>query len=82
MSKFKELLEKEYDFPCEYSFKFVVPQDKQQEVFSLIEENKTSIKKSRTGKYISITYTTRVENVEHIIAIYERVAEVEGVLNL
>ena len=54
---FKKSLDEEYNFPATYNFKFIVATESKKKVIDLLPEAKCSEKKSRNGKYTSVTLT-------------------------
>ena len=80
--KFKELLDQEHDFPTIYTLKFIVPHTKKQEVEKLFPQEEISLKPSRKGNYISLSITMTIESSDLVIAIYEKAAEIEGLISL
>lgn len=81
--KFRELLDEEYTWPAMYTFKFIVPADKEDEVRSLFPEQAEVITKpSSKGKYTSLTSQCSMNNADEIIDIYEKAAEIEGIISL
>ena len=52
---FKKSLDEEYNFPAEYNFKFIVATKEKNKVVDLLPKAKISEKKSRNGKYTSLT---------------------------
>jgi putative lipoic acid-binding regulatory protein len=81
--KFRELLNEEYTWPSMYTFKFIVPADKEDEVRLLFpEQAEVSIKPSSKGKYTSLTSQCSMNNADEIIDIYEKAAEIEGIISL
>ncbi len=81
--KFRELLDEEYTWPAMYTFKFIVPADKEDDVRSLFPEQAEVITKpSSKGKYTSLTSQCSMNNADEIIDIYEKAAEIEGIISL
>lgn len=81
-SSFRELLNARHQFPCEYAFKFVVPVAKEGELLGLLPLTKVSRRESSKGNYVSVTASRRFSNVDEVMAVYERVSKVEGVISL
>ncbi len=81
-TKFKMLLDEFYEFPCEYSFKFIVTQDKVKELITILGKGKIVQKKSSKGNYISVTMTNLYTSSDQIIEIYQKVAIIEGLISL
>ncbi len=79
---FKKLLDEEYNFPCDYNFKFIIKTEFKDKIFKLIPEAKTHEKSSKNGKYTSITLTHFVKNSSEILYIYENASKMDGVISL
>ncbi len=81
----KKLEESISSFPYVYMFKFIIKSDnKTMALVEVIFDNDADIiqKQSTKGNYISITVKQVVMNVDEIISIYEKAAEIEGVMSL
>ncbi len=81
-SKFKELLDETYCWPCSYTFKFIVPKGQVALAKQILIGLQLSEKASGKGNYISITATKIFNGAEEIILIYQKMAIVEGVVSL
>ncbi|PQJ78749.1 DUF493 family protein [Polaribacter porphyrae] len=85
-SKLKVQLEDTTNFPADYMYKFIVPTNgnqtnEVQEVF----DNKGAIittKKSKTGKYISISIVLKLKSAEEVIGYYKKVETIKGIISL
>ena len=80
--KFKSLLDEKYQWPCHYTFKFVVNTDNEGELANIFESDQVQKRSSRTGKYISYTVTKLVDSSDHVIEIYSRASSIDGVMSL
>lgn len=82
----KENLDKVHQFPGEYTFKFILPNDHQKlsEVYSVFDttEYTTSTKESAKSNYISVTVTCYVLNSDDVVQTYRSVGSIEGVIML
>lgn len=85
-ARLKEELEKTHSWPTDYLYKFIVPTDEVkikriQEIFdntgAVIESRKSS-----KGKYTSISVTVNLADPDAVIAKYQEVGKVEGVISL
>ncbi len=81
----KKLEESISSFPYVYMFKFIIKADNK--TLALVEvlfEDDADIlqKESAKGNYISITVKQVVMSVDEIIFIYEKAAEIKGVMTL
>ena len=84
--KLKAQLEDTTKFPADYLYKFIVPSDANQaeEVKDLFDKGGAIIdtKKSKTGKYISVSIRLKVKNADEIIAYYKRAEKIKGIISL
>lgn len=81
----KKLEESIKSFPYIYMFKFIIKADnKTMALVEVIFDDDADIiqKQSTKGNYISITVKQVVMSVDEIISIYEKAAEIEGVISL
>lgn len=78
---FRESL-KQLQWPSFFMFKFIVPVEKKEEIFNIFSSPSTSIRESKTGKYIGITSHVFVASEEAVIEIYKQASKVEGVILL
>ena len=81
--KFKELLNQEYSWPATYPFKFIVPAGEEKAIEALFKKEVEIKKKpSSGGKYTSITIHAQMVNADEIMAIYQAVSSITGVISL
>ena len=81
----KKLEESITSFPYVYMFKFIIKADnKTMALVEVIFDDDADIiqKQSAKGNYISITVKQVVMSIDEIIIIYEKAAEIEGVMSL
>ena len=79
---FKDLLNDQHQWPCDYTFKFIVPQDKQSEVEALFPSQQIDVKESAKGAYISLTVVIKMDSADLVVAIYEKAATIQGLIAL
>ncbi|MFL0683746.1 MAG: DUF493 domain-containing protein [Algoriphagus aquaeductus] len=79
---FKEKLESVGQFPMLYMFKFIVPAGKEQEIEALFPSHEVSLKPSSGGKYVSTTVQMMAVSADLVIEVYEKAAQIEGVISL
>lgn len=82
MEKLKGLLESEYAWPTAYVFKFIVPKDKISALEKLFPGHPLEKRASSKGNYTSVTVAIELESADHVIAIYEQTAKIEGLIAL
>jgi len=78
----KEKLDKESTFPMKYMYKFIVPKDKIAEVLPHFETADVSTKRSKTGKYVSISAMVMAFSSDDIISKYKSIGNIEGMISL
>ena len=82
MEKLKSLLESEDEWPTAYVFKFIVPKEKISEIENLFPGHPIEKKESSKGNYTSVTVAIELNSADHVIAVYEKAAKVEGLIAL
>ena len=82
----KNRLEDTTKFPSDYLFKFIVSSEENQveEVESLFDNIGAVIntKKSKTGKYVSVSIILNVENADTVIKYYLKAEKIKGIISL
>lgn len=86
------LLEQFHDFPGPYMFKVIawgsedLPAEVRRRaegvVGPIMEENSVRTRPSSGGKYMSVTVETELASAEQVLAVYEALKEVEGLVAL
>lgn len=82
LEKMRQLLSEQYDWPTQYCFKFVVPRARVDEVRALFPGQTITTRESSGGKYVSLTIDLEMESPDHVIAVYEQAASIEGIFSL
>ncbi len=84
--KLKVQLEDTSSFPSKYLYKFIVPSDGNQvkEVEALFDTGGPviSTKKSRTGKYSSVSVELTVSSADEVISYYKKAESIKGIISL
>jgi putative lipoic acid-binding regulatory protein len=84
--KLKLQLDDTTNFPSDYLYKFIVQaSDNRVKQVRQIFENSAqsiSIKKSKTGKYNSISIVINLENSNEVISYYKQAEKIEGIISL
>lgn len=84
--KLKSQLEDTTNFPADYMYKFIVPATGNQvrEVQDVFENKGAVIKtkKSKTGKYTSVSIVLKLKNADEVISYYKKVETIEGIISL
>jgi uncharacterized protein len=85
-SNLKLQLEDTTEFPTDYMYKFIVPtnENQVQEVQDVFNKGGAVIttKKSKTGKYESLTVLLNVTNATEIIDYYKKAEKIKGIVSL
>ena len=80
-SKLKVQLDDTTSFPADYMYKFIVPTDENQvqEVEDLFNDSGAVIntKKSKTGKYVSVSIVLKIESSDKVISYYKKAGKIK-----
>jgi len=82
IESFKDKLNKEYEWPSLYTFKFIVPKGQEDEVKELFSKHEVSEKHSRKGNYISVTAKIMADSSERVIEYYLEAHKIKGIIAL
>ena len=82
LDSFRSSLNANYDWPCIFPFKFIVPKDQTQTVLDLFADDPVKANESSSGRFIGYTMEMHMHSCDEVIAIYQRVAQVPGVISL
>jgi putative lipoic acid-binding regulatory protein len=84
--RLKEELLKSNSWPADYLYKFIVPTDRDKITqIEVIFDNTGAViesRKSRKGKYTSLSIMVNLANPDEVIEKYKEVGLVEGVISL
>lgn len=84
--RFKENLDACHQWPCGYVFKFIVAAEGLDElvavVNSLVPSPDLSTRTTSNGKWVGLTVEAELESSDQVVAVYQRVAELETILTL
>ena len=85
-AKLQAQLEDTTTYPADYLYKFIVPTDANQvlEVEALFNNTGAVIttKKSKTGKYSSVSIVLKVTTSEEVIKYYRKAEKIKGIISL
>ena len=82
LETFRTSLDANYDWPSLYTFKFIVPSEESDTVLDLFADDPVREKESANGRFIAYTMEMQMHSCDEVIAIYQRVARVPGVIAL
>jgi len=78
----KKLLEAQYNFPCNFMFKFIVPIEQEYAVRALFPDHQPKIRASKNGNYLSLSITYYADSSDLVLAIYEKASTIKGLIAL
>ena len=85
-SKLKTQLDDTTSFPSDYLYKFIVAADvdKVNDIQNLFDNTGAVIntKKSKTGKYISVSIVIKLNSSDEVISYYRQAEKIEGIISL
>ena len=79
---FRKRLDEHYRWPAVYTFKFIVPKASAAKLLAVFDPHAVTVRESRKGNYVSVTAEVIMASSEHVVAVYEAVAEIEGIISL
>lgn len=80
--RFCQCLDEHHQWPCPYTFKFIVPSGTLKEFTALFPEEKLLFRESKNGKFTSVTMESTMCSSEEVLDVYKKAAEVPGVMSL
>ncbi len=84
--KLKNSLDAVTKFPSEYLYKFIVPVKGNHvvEIEELFKDKLANIsaKKSKTGKYVSVSIRIELSSSKEVISYYRKAEKIEGIISL
>lgn len=80
--KLLQLLDNNHTWPDYYHFKFIVKEHAKEEITQIFEKEHITIKESSRGNYLSITVRKMINHSHEVLAVYEEVGKIEGVITL
>ncbi|PTN39067.1 DUF493 family protein [Desulfonatronum sp. SC1] len=81
--QFRKLLDEQCQWPSVYTFKFIVPKARAEELLAVFRScPEVSVRESSQGKYLSVTANMLMSSSDGVVAVYEAVAGIEGIIAL
>ena len=81
-ARFKQALDAHHQWPCPYVYKFIMPTENLPIFTTLFPDAETESRSSRSGKYTSITMVSTMCSSNEVMAVYEKAAQVPGLMSL
>jgi putative lipoic acid-binding regulatory protein len=82
LDSFREKLDNHYAWPSLYTFKFIVPKGKEEEVRKIFPMHTPSERASKNGNYTSFTVQTMMPSTDAVIDIYQNASDIDGIIAL
>lgn len=82
LEKLRRLLAEQHQWPSEYIFKFIVPQDRVRDVEKLFPGHNIKKRASRQGKFVGLTVRIHMDSADVVIAVYQQASRIPGLLSL
>lgn len=82
MGRFQELLDDQYAWPAEYTFKFIVPEAELERLKAIFGQVPLSVRASRKGRYMSVTARMLIHSSDEVVAVYRMAGTIPGVIAL
>jgi hypothetical protein len=80
--QFKQVLDEHHQWPCPYVYKFILPAESLERFQELFASENLETRRSKTGKYTSVTMTSTVCSADEVMAVYEKAAQIPGIMSL
>ncbi len=75
-------LDEYHRWPCQFTFKFIVPREKAAELMDFFAERPFTTRASKNGKYVSFTAEIEMQSSEEVIIFYREAGKIEGIIAL
>lgn len=82
LKSFREKLDQHYAWPSLYVFKFIVPAGQEEALKKLFPKHIASEKRSKEGRYTSVTVQMMMPSSEAVVSVYQQAAVIEGLIAL
>jgi len=71
-----------HQWPCTYTFKFIVSTDQCQHLLSLLPAGEVATRASGGSRYTSVTLQASVTDARAVTQVYKNVAQIPGLMAL
>lgn len=82
IESFRASLEANYEWPCHFPFKFIVPMEQKKAILDLFSDDPVQARESANGRYIAYTMELYMHSSDEVISIYQRAANVPDIISL
>ncbi len=80
--KFRNLLDQSYQWPDYYEFKFIVKISEKEIIIQKLIHFQIIETPSKNGNYVSISARKLMSSTDEVIAIYEMMSSIKGIISL
>lgn len=82
IESFRQKVEDQHTFPGYYTFKFIVPREKRDNVLAFLPEGEISFRESANGKYVSVTAKIKLQTSQQVLDVYIVANNIDGLIAL
>lgn len=82
IESFREKLEDQHQFPGKYTFKFIVPHEKRDEIVQVLPLSDIKYRDSSNMKYVSVTAVAEMASSQEVLDVYMDANQIEGCIAL
>ena len=82
LDSLRERLAEAEEWPCRYTFKFIVPVAKDPDARALLPGAEFEARPSKGGKYVGLTARVIMDTPDAVVSVYTRAAHIEGLIAL
>lgn len=81
-ARFKQLLDEQNEWPSRFTFKFIVPKSRLDDLEHILEGYEFERRPSRNGNYFAVTLTPVMESSDEVLRLYGEASQIEGIVSL
>ena len=82
VESFKSSLDAYYKWPASFPFKFIVPVEQANQVIELLDNPNLTYRPSKNGRYRAFSLDKMVHSSEEVVAIYEKMMLIPGIISI
>ncbi len=80
--KFRRTLDENHQWPCSFTYKFIVPRPQLGHLLFLFGNRAVHTKDSNGGRFVSVTSIQLVQSGAEVVELYRAASRIEGVIAL
>jgi hypothetical protein len=82
LTRLKALLEDHHEWPCDYTFKFVVAREELDAVLGLFPAATPQLRPSKNQNFVGVTFQVNMPSSAAVIDVYERASKIDRLVAL